>query len=113
MTVGFHSLALPIGMLVSFLVRGAYWGVAEPGRELTAVVLGVRLAGEPSAIGLSVGGLLVGVGLVFIGDRLRRGANRRVRILTPPDWGAQGHTRMDPTAPPSKAGVGGGTGGVL
>ncbi len=74
MTTGFHSLALPIGALLSFLVAGARWGTEAHGAgELTAVILGVRLAGEPSTIALSIGGLLLGVVLVFIGDRVLRG----------------------------------------
>ena len=40
--------------------------------ELSAVILGVRLAGTVATVGLSVGGLLAGVLLVFLGDRLLR-----------------------------------------
>lgn len=72
MTAGFTSLALPIAALISFLLAGAQLpdGSARP--ELSAVILGVRLAGNVATVGLSVGGLLAGVLLVFLGDRLLR-----------------------------------------
>jgi hypothetical protein len=63
MAIGFHSLALPIAALISFLVRGA--------------LLGARFAGDLLTVGLSVGGLLVGVLLVFVGDRALRRRRRR------------------------------------
>lgn len=78
MTIGLHSLVLPIGALIAFLVGGAQWSQATSGRPaVTAVILGIRLAGDPSTVGLSVGGLLLGLFLVFIGDRVLRGAGRR------------------------------------
>ena len=84
MTIGFHSLGLPIGALIAFLVGGAQWSPATTARPAaTAVIVGIRLAGDPSTIGLSVGGLLLGVFLVFIGDRILRGrslpASARIR----------------------------------
>jgi hypothetical protein len=78
MTIGFHSLVLPIGVLIAFLVGGAQWSETTSARPtVTAVILGIRLAGYPSTVGLSVGGLLLGLFLVFIGDRVLRGAGRR------------------------------------
>jgi hypothetical protein len=78
MTTGFNSLGLPIAALISFLFAGAQVspGSARPG--LSAVILGVRLAGDVTTARLSIGGLLAGVFLVFLGDRrLRRsGAGR-------------------------------------
>ena len=66
MVIGFHSLALPIAALISFVVAGAAW-LPEASAELRAV-------------GLSVAGLLVGVLLVFLGDQaLRRRRTRRSR----------------------------------
>jgi len=47
------------------------------------MILGIRLAGGPSTVGLSVGGLLLGLFLVFIGDRVVRGAGRRMSKLRP------------------------------
>ena len=77
-TIGFHGLVLPIGVLIAFLVGGAQSLPATSGRPVvTAVILGIRLAGDPSTVGLSVGGLLLGLFLVFIGDRVLRGAGRR------------------------------------
>ena len=57
MAIGFHSLALPIAALISFLVGGAR-------------------AGDLRTVALSVGGLLVGVFLVFVGDRVLRRRRR-------------------------------------
>ena len=84
MTIGFHSLVLPIAALIAFLGAGAQWSPATSVRPaVTAVILGIRLAGDPSTVGLSVGGLLLGVFLVFIGDRSLRGvsppASERIR----------------------------------
>src|SRR5260370_28688314 len=53
MAIGFHSLALPIAALISLLVGGAR-------------------AGDLRTVALSVGGLLVGVFLVFVGERVLR-----------------------------------------
>lgn len=80
MTTGFHSLALPIAALISFLVGGAQLGAGGSTRpELSAVILGVKLAGSIVTVGLSVGGLLVGMLFVFLGDRLLRQASRTRR----------------------------------
>lgn len=84
MTIGFHSLVLPIGALIAFVVGGAQWAQAtSPRPAVTAVILGIRLAGDPSTVGLSVGGLLFGLLLVFIGDRVLRGARRRMSASRP------------------------------
>jgi hypothetical protein len=63
--IGFHSLALPIATLISFVTAGAAW---LPGASA-----------ERRAVGLSVTGLLVGVLLVFLGDRALR--IHRMRVL--------------------------------
>ena len=79
MTIGFHSLALPLAALLSILVAGAQWFPTSSARPpLTALILGARFAGDLRAIGLSIGGLLVGLGFVFVGDRvlLRRRLRR-------------------------------------
>ena len=55
MTTGFNCLGLPIAVLIAFLVGGA---------QLPA--------GNVATVGLSVGGLLAGILLVFLGDRLLR-----------------------------------------
>lgn len=77
LTTGFHSLALPIVALTAFLVGGAQFtpdGGARTETGLSAVMLGVRMAGNVATVGLSVGGLLAGAFLVFLGDRLLRQA---------------------------------------
>ncbi len=53
MAIGFHSLALPIAAVISVLVGGAH-------------AVGLQ------TIALSVGGLLAGVSLVFVADRVLR-----------------------------------------
>jgi hypothetical protein len=84
MVIGFHALALPIAALSAFVVRGAQWFPAANVRPaLTAVILGIRLTGDLATVGLSVGGLLFGVFLVFVGDRVlrrRRKRNSRARF---------------------------------
>ena len=66
MVIGFHSLALPIAALTSFVIAGAGW---LPGASA-----------ELRAASLSVAGLLVGMLLIFLGDRaLRRHRTRRSR----------------------------------
>jgi hypothetical protein len=80
-TIGFHSLALPIAALISFLVGGAQWfSAAGSPPALTAVILGTRLAGDLRTVGLGVGGLPLGLFLVFVGDRVLR-RPRRMRSL--------------------------------
>jgi hypothetical protein len=64
MVIGFHSLALPIAALISFVVAGAAW---LPGASA-----------ELRAVGLSVSGLFAGVLLVFLGDWALR--VRRMRV---------------------------------
>jgi hypothetical protein len=76
MTTGFNSLALPIAALISFLLGGAQVSPGSARPELSAVILGVRLAGNVTTASLSVGGFLAGVFLVFLGDRRLR----RVRL---------------------------------
>jgi len=81
-TIGLHSLALPLVALLSFLRAGAQWvptaGVRPP---LTAVILGARFAGDLRTVGLSIGGLLFGLCFVFIGDRVL--LRRRLRRSRP------------------------------
>ena len=56
MTTGFNCLGLPIAVLIAF--------VGSAGAQLPA--------GNVVTVGLSVGGLLAGILLVFLGDRLLR-----------------------------------------
>ena len=71
MAMGFHSLALPIAALISIVAGGAH-------------------AADLRTVALSVGGLLLGLFLVFIGDRVLRG--RRMRSSRP---------RFDLSGPPA------------
>ncbi len=82
MTIGLHSLALPPAALISFLVAGAQWLPTASARPpLTAVILGARFAGDLRTVGLSIGGLLVGLCFVFVGDRVL--LRRRLRRSRP------------------------------
>lgn len=81
MVIGFHALALPIAVLIACLLRGAPWSPAASVRSaLIALILRIRLAADLPTVGLSVGGLLLGVFLVFVGDRVlsrsRRSSSR-------------------------------------
>ena len=78
MAIGFHSLALPVAALISFFVGGAQWVRTASSRPaLTAEILGTRLVVDLRTVGLSIGGLLFGLFLVFFGDRVLR--RRRMR----------------------------------
>jgi len=71
MAIGLHSLALPLSALISFLVAGGQWFPAASVRPpLTAVIFGTRFAGDFRTVGLSIGGLLIGLCFVFLGDRM-------------------------------------------
>jgi hypothetical protein len=96
MTTGFNSLALPIAALIAFLVGGAQLPAGSARAELSAVILGVRLAGNVATVGLSVGGLLAGVFLVFLGDRLLRQARQTLTA-----W--PGPPRLRASAPSRRA----------
>jgi len=82
MAIGLHSLAVPLAVLISFLVaRGEGFPSASARPPLGAVILGIRFAGDLRTIGLSIGGLLVGLCFVFVGDRVL--LRRRVRRSRP------------------------------
>jgi hypothetical protein len=82
MTVGLHGLALPLAALISFLVAGGQWFATASARPpLTAVIFGTRFAGDFRTVGLSVGGLLIGLCFVFLGDRIL--LRRRLRRPRP------------------------------
>lgn len=76
--VGLHVLALPIAAAISFVVAGAKWSpVDTTSLELSADVLGVRLAGTSATVRLGVAGFLLGLLLVSVGDRVLRRARDR------------------------------------
>lgn len=80
-TIGLHGLALPVAAAVSFVVAGTQWSPADPGNlELSATILGVRVAASPMTIRAAVGGFVLGLVLLAVGDRAMR-EPRRPSIL--------------------------------
>jgi hypothetical protein len=81
LTVGFHALALPVAAAISFGATGIWPppGTADLGLSLS--VFGVRLVGTPATVRIGVGGFVLGLILVAIGDRAlgRRGTRDRTR----------------------------------
>jgi hypothetical protein len=78
--LGVQGVALPLATLVSFAVAGARLaGSAGTGGERSVTVLGVRLVGHLPAVWIGLGGFCVGLALVIVGDRARRGVLRRRR----------------------------------
>ena len=81
LTVGLHALALPVAAAISFGAT-AIWPPPETADlGLTLDVFGVRLVGTPATVRLGVGGFVLGLVLVAIGDRAlrRRGTPGRIR----------------------------------
>ena len=72
LVVGLHALALPVAALVSFGAT-AIWPPPETADlALSVDVFGTRLVGSPATVRLGVGGFVVGLLLVSIGDRALR-----------------------------------------
>jgi hypothetical protein len=83
--IGLHGLALPFAAAISFVVAGAQWSPSDPGRlELSATILGVRVAASPLAIRMAVGGFVGGLILLSVGDRALRGLRRPRGLGRPP-----------------------------
>lgn len=81
LTVGLHALALPVAAAIAFGVT-AIWPPPETADlGLSLDVFGVRLVGTPATVRLGVGGFVLGLLLVAIGDRAlrRRGMADRMR----------------------------------
>ena len=76
MTTGFNSLVLPLAALLSVLVGGAQRSPGSARAEFSAASPGGWLPADAATVGLSVGGLLAGVYLIFLGDRLLRQVRR-------------------------------------
>lgn len=77
LALGLQGVLLPLATLISFLVAGARLaGSAGTSGERTAVLLGVRLAGSLSAVGLGIGAFCVGMILIVAGDIARRRRHR-------------------------------------
>jgi hypothetical protein len=80
LAVGLQGVLLPLATLVSFVVAGTRLaGSAGTGSERTVDYMGLRLAGEMSAVWIGLGGFCVGLALVIVGDRVRRRVARRRR----------------------------------
>jgi hypothetical protein len=74
LTVGLHGLALPVAAAISFGATGIWPPPETADLGLSLDVFGVRLVGTPGTVRLGVGGFVLGLLLVAIGDRaLRRG----------------------------------------
>jgi hypothetical protein len=84
LALGVQGVALPLATLVSFVVAGARLaGSAGTGGERVVTVLGVRLVGHLPAVWVGLAGFCVGLALVMVGDRARRGVLRRRRARRP------------------------------
>lgn len=78
LALGVQGVILPLATLVSFAVAGARLaGPADPGGERVVDVLGVRLVGALPAVWIGLGGFVVGLALVIVGDRAQRRVGRR------------------------------------
>jgi hypothetical protein len=74
LTVGLHALALPVAAAISLGATGIWPPPETADLGLSLDVFGVRLVGTPATVRLGVGGFVLGLLLVAIGDRaLRRG----------------------------------------
>jgi len=81
LTVGLHALALPVAAAISFGATGVWPPPETADLGLSLDVFGVRLVGTPATVRLGVGGFVLGLVLVAIGDRAlrRRGMPDRMR----------------------------------
>ncbi|HEY7041285.1 MAG TPA: hypothetical protein VID28_20620 [Methylomirabilota bacterium] len=78
LVVGLQGVLLPLATLASFVVAGARLaGSAGTSGERTVDYLGLRLAGQMSAVWVGLGGFCVGLALVIVSDRARRRGRRR------------------------------------
>jgi hypothetical protein len=81
LTVGLHALALPVAAAIAFGATGIWPPPETADLGLSLDVFGVRLVGTPATVRLGVGGFVLGLVLVAIGDRAvrRRGMRDRMR----------------------------------
>jgi hypothetical protein len=81
LTVGLHALALPVAAAISFGATGIWPPPETADLGLSLDIFGVRLVGTPATVRLGVGGFVLGLLLVAIGDRAlrRRGMADRMR----------------------------------
>lgn len=84
LTTGLHCLALPVAAAIAFGATAIWPPPDTADLGLSLDVLGVRLVGTPTSIRIGVGGFVLGLVLVAIGDRAlgRRGVPDRWRRAT-------------------------------
>ncbi len=81
LTMGFHALTLPVAAAIAFAATGIWPPPETADLGLNLDVSGVRLVGTPTTVRIGVGGFVLGLILVAIGDRARgrRGMPDRMR----------------------------------
>src|SRR5216683_3285147 len=81
LTVGLHALAMPVAAAISFGATGIWPPPETADLGLSVDLFGVRLVGTPTTVRLGVGGFVLGLLLVVIGDRAlgRRGVSDQMR----------------------------------
>jgi hypothetical protein len=81
LTMGLHALALPVAAALAFGATGIWPPPETADLGLSLQVFGVRLVGRPATTRIGVGGFVLGLILVAIGDRAlgRRGIPDRMR----------------------------------
>jgi len=81
LTVGLHALAMPVAAAISFGATGIWPPPETADLGLSVDLFGVRLVGTPTTVRLGVGGFVLGLLLVVIGDRAlgRRGIPDQMR----------------------------------
>ena len=81
LTLGLHALALPVAAAISFGATGIWPPPETADLGLSLNAFGLRLVGTPTTVRLGVGGFVLGLLLVAIGDRAlrRRGVPDRMQ----------------------------------
>jgi hypothetical protein len=73
LAVGLHALALPVAAAIAFGATGIWPPPETADLGLSLDIAGVRLVGTPATVRIGVGGFVLGLILVAIGDRALRG----------------------------------------
>ena len=73
LTMGLHALALPVAAAIAFAATGIWPPTETADLGLSLDVFGVRLVGSPTTVRVGVGGFVLGLILVAIGDRALQG----------------------------------------
>ena len=80
LTMGLHALALPVAAAIAFGATGIWPPPETADLGLSVEAFGVRLVGTPATVRLGVGGFVLGLVLVAIGDRAVRRRDTRDRM---------------------------------